>query len=253
MILCVDAGNTTIKIALVDRGRVVRRATASDGSARAIDAAMRRVLGRHGDLQGGALSSVNPSVTARLRRAIRTATGADPVIVSHRTPLPIAVRVRRAHTLGADRLCAAVGALGGARRHAIVVDVGTAVTVDIVVDRVFRGGAIMPGPAMALAALHAFTAALPVVDLRRLQDRLAFDRTDRAMLSGALLSAAGGVQAAAAALASRHGVRPRVVLTGGGARQIRRWLPSGWSFDPDLTLRGLDRIARYRPPTGRRR
>jgi type III pantothenate kinase len=254
MILCVDAGNTVIKIARMDGGRVRREARVrSDGTIREIDAALRRVLGRRGRVTGAILASVNAPITARVRRAIARASGTAPIVVSHRTPMPIGIDVRRPRSLGSDRLCAAVGAIGPRRRHAIVVDVGTAVTVDAVTDRVFRGGVIMPGPAMALAALHTFTAGLPALDPARLTGGPpAFDRTDRAMMAGAMFSAVGGILSAAIGLERRFQVRPQIVVTGGNADLVRPWLPASWRTDAALTLRGLERIALHAARSGER-
>jgi type III pantothenate kinase len=73
--------------------------------------------------------------------------------------------------VGIDRLLDAVAA--NRLRHpaapAVVVDVGTAITVDLVAaDGSFQGGAILPGIAMSARALHAFTDLLPLVDVREL-------------------------------------------------------------------------------------
>jgi type III pantothenate kinase len=243
VILVVDIGNTAIKVASVQSNRVVRAARVHGAAgASAIAAAIRRVAGSAG-AAAAIVSSVDASATARVRRAVRAAVGVDAIVVSARLPLPIRVAVREARTVGADRLCAAVGALGGRGRHVVVVDVGTAVTVDLVVDRVFRGGVIFPGPAMSLAALHRFTAALPQVALGSGPGGI--DRTDLAMRLGARLAAAGGIRAAVAEMDRRAGFRPGRVITGGYAGRILPWVPGGWRRAPDLTLLGLARIAEY--------
>ena len=79
------------------------------------------------------------------------------------TPLPIGVDYNRA-TLGSDRIAAAVGAVSvyGADKEILVVDAGTALTIDFVSEGVFRGGNISAGVDMRFEALHRGTATLPL-------------------------------------------------------------------------------------------
>ncbi len=79
------------------------------------------------------------------------------------TPVPIAVEYDKA-MLGTDRIAAAVGAveLYGADKQMVIIDAGTAITIDFVANGVFRGGNISPGVDMRLEALHEKTAKLPL-------------------------------------------------------------------------------------------
>ncbi len=243
MILCVDIGNTATKIATVRGERVVRRAVVgARAGEREVARALARVV-RGARLEAAALSSVRPRATDGVVRAIVRASGLYPTVVNHRTPMPIDLAVRFPARVGTDRLCAACGAVGGRGRDAIVVTVGSAVTVNVVLDRVFVGGVIMPGPAMALASMHAFTAQLPKLALGS-RVPLRIDDTASAMRWGALLSVAGGIRLAADMLETRSRTRPRRYLTGGDAFLIAPWLGSRWKRVDDLTLHGLARIAR---------
>jgi type III pantothenate kinase len=242
VILCVDAGNTATKIALVDAGVVARRASLpARAPAREIERALRRVA-KGARVDGAGLSSVRPSVDATIARAIERITGEAPLTVSHRSRLPIGIAVERPAALGADRLCAAVGALGNRGRHAIVIDAGTAVTVDLVTDRVFRGGVILPGPALMLDAMARHAARLPELAPRPLFPAGALNRTDRSMRWGAGLAASGGIVAAVVELERRAGRRMPRVLTGGGAAALVSRLGPGVRFVADLPLLGLERI-----------
>lgn len=246
MILCVDVGNTATKIALVAGSRVARRASVSAGAGeREVARAMARVLRGAASLEGAALSSVRPRATDATVRAIVRTTGLYPTVVNHRTPMPIRIAMRQPARVGSDRLCAACGAVGARRRDAIVIDVGSAITVNLVRDRTFVGGVIMPGPATSLAALHAFTAQLPRLDVLAVPPGI--DDTESAMRWGTTLACAGGVRMAVEMLDGRAGRRPARFVTGGYAPRLQRWLPRGWKRAPDLTLLGLALIARYHP------
>lgn len=244
MTLCADVGNTSIKVAVVEAGCVGRVVTVpGDATARVVDAAVQKAARGVRAPMVGALSSVRPAATPAVRAALARACKGAPVVVGDRIPLPIRLAVHKPAALGADRICAAAGALR--RGHnAIVVDVGTAITVDLVTDRVFRGGVILAGPATMMAALHAGTAQLALFDF----DAGRFppegiDRTDRAMRWGAGLAAAGGIRAAVEMLERRAGRGLRVLVTGGGATRIRPLLPRRYLYRPNLTLIGLDIIA----------
>ena len=82
--------------------------------------------------------------------------------MSPSTPVPIGNAYLTPETLGADRLAAAVGAVeltGGG--DCVIVDFGTAITIDLVTDGVFRGGCISPGLRMRFRALRDYTSRLP--------------------------------------------------------------------------------------------
>lgn len=248
MILCVDVGNTSTKIAVVAQGRVHRvvvvpsRAPMTD-----VTRAVARAARGEGSIETAVVSSVRPKSTRGVVRAIARACGVAAVVVTHRSRFPVAIAVRKPPRVGTDRLCAASGAVAGRRRSAIIVDAGSAITVDLVLDRRFLGGVILAGPATALDALHRYTAQLPALDFeagplapRRIDD------TESAMRWGATLGAAGGIRAAVAMLKARAGKRVAVVVTGGHAGRIGLLLPLEWHREPNLTLLGLEAIARRR-------
>jgi type III pantothenate kinase len=243
MILCIDIGNTSTKMARVAGRRVHDLMTRpSDASAERVARLLRRVA-RDG-FDRAAISSVRPQATDAMRAMIRRELGVEPLVVSSHVKLPIEIATRRPARVGVDRICAACGALPGSARNAIIVDAGSAITVDLVLDRRFLGGVIMAGPQMALSALHQFTAQLPDLDLAEVRGD-AFDDTAPAMLTGASVGAAGAIRAAIELLerrASRRGVR--VWLTGGHAGTLRKRLPPRWNYAPGLTLIGLAAIAR---------
>jgi type III pantothenate kinase len=161
--------------------------------------------------------------------------------------VPLAVRTDRPQEAGADRL---VNALAAARLYgtpAVVVDFGTATTLDCVAaDGAYVGGAIAPGLELGLEALAARTAKLPRIELRT-PDRAIGRDTVSAMQSGTIF----GYQALAAGLLARvrreladaAGIAPadvKAILTGGlSAAPWARAIEGVDAIDPDLTLKGL--------------
>lgn len=101
---------------------------------------------------------------------------------SHSSRLPIKINYRTFDTLGLDRIAAAVGAVTDCK-NALVVDAGTAVTLDLVMDGEFRGGNISPGLRLRLRSLNHFTSRLPLVNPNGETPRLGYD-TSTAIRSG---------------------------------------------------------------------
>ena len=161
--------------------------------------------------------------------------------------MPLAVRVDRPHEVGADRL---VNALAAARLYgtpAVVVDFGTATTLDCVgTDGAYVGGAIAPGLELGLEALAARTAKLPRIELRT-PDRAIGRDTVSAMQAGTVFGyqalASGLLARVRAELAEAAGTKPedvRAILTGGlSAAPWARGVEGVDVIDPDLTLKGL--------------
>ncbi len=191
------------------------------------------------------MASVVPGLTAALE-AVAARHGRVPLVASAGN-VPLAIRVDRPHEVGADRL---VNALAAARLYgtpAVVVDFGTATTLDCVAaDGAYVGGAIAPGLELGLEALAARTAKLPRIELRA-PDRAIGRDTVSAMQAGTIF----GYQALASGLLAR--VRRELAETSGvDPRDVRAILTGGLSaapwatgiegvdvIDPDLTLKGL--------------
>ena len=117
------------------------------------------------------IASVNRPAATRLIDWLHEHRPADCAVLLASGDLPLVVRLERPDMVGIDRLvnAVAVNRLRDAGRSAVIVDVGTAITVDLVsADGAFLGGAILPGIQMSARALHHFTDLLPSVDVSEL-------------------------------------------------------------------------------------
>src|SRR5207237_4738954 len=117
-----------------------------------------------------AISGVNPLQVELFSKWARSMAGTV-VVFSKPSQLPIALAVDEPDAVGIDRVFGAIAAksMVPAGTPAITVDVGTAVTVNLIdADGVFRGGAIFPGPRLMGLVLHQHTAKLPLIDLREI-------------------------------------------------------------------------------------
>ena len=252
MLLAVDIGNTNITLGLFRNGSLAstRRATtharsSADELEHLLDALLRLDDAAFADVSAISACSVVPALTVALESV--AARRERPLLVAAPGTVPLAIRVERPAEVGADRL---VNALAVARIHgtpAIVVDFGTATTLDCVAaDGAYVGGAIAPGLELGLEALAARTAKLPRIELKA-PDRAIGRDTVSAMQSGTIFGyqalAAGLIVRIRRELAESAGVEPRdvrVILTGGlSAAPWARAIDGVDAIDPDLTLKGL--------------
>jgi len=162
------------------------------------------------------------------------------------TPLPIQNAYATPHSLGADRLAAAVGAAWlRPTVDTLIVDAGTAIKCDWVEGgHTFRGGSIAPGLRMRFEALHQLTGRLPRVEMPAdpaAPLALTGDDTQAAIRSGVLNGAVAEVNGLIGQYRARS-PRLAVVLAGGDARFFQPRLKGHIFVIPELVLLGLHRI-----------
>jgi type III pantothenate kinase len=139
-----------------------------------------------------------------------------------------------------DRLAAAAGAWRVHRGPVLVVDAGTALTVDLVdADGVFQGGAILPGLEISNRSLEAGAAALKAADLRADPPVWPARTTDEAIRTGVLTQAAAAVEAFHERARFLAGADPGLWVTGGDADLLLPHLGGDVHCDPLLVHRGL--------------
>jgi len=188
------------------------------------------------------LASVNPPAAARLADwlAARGATTHQLTAAD----IPITVDLREPNRVGVDRLVGAAAAnmLRDPGRSAIVVDLGSAITVDLVsAAGTFAGGAILPGIAMSARVLHEQTEQLPHHPREELTaEPPALGRsTDAAIDSGLFWGAVGAIRELIARLADEQPNGPHVFLTGGAAPSVANLLGESTVHVPHLLLAGV--------------
>lgn len=170
--------------------------------------------------------------------------------------LPIRVNVKAPQRVGVDRLLNAVAAWQTDREAvpAVLVDAGSAVTVDLLDDGgVFQGGAIFPGLRLMTLALHEYTARLPLVAVSQAQPPLPGKNTEAAIGVGIHDAVVGGILHCVRRYQTGHPIRS-VWLTGGDAELLRPALEPilierglRLRFWPEMTLEGLRLLAAMVP------
>ena len=175
--------------------------------------------------------------------------GAQPLRLGSRHLLPLVIGVEFPDKVGIDRLLNAIAA--NARRQpgqiAIVIDSGTATTVDLVDGTgTFRGGAILPGFEMGAKALNEYTALLPLIQHHRLHERVpppVGRNTTEALESGLYWGHVGAVkqliESIQTAFPTAIGAPAPLVMLSGGAGPVLRPHLGDVQWEPALCLQGL--------------
>lgn len=271
MLLAIDVGNTNLVLALGDRtgrsrddaggkGRpgydIVARyriETCAMSNPQHCEAAIRAALGEMtSKVEDAIIASVVPDVTGSVALAMTAITGSAPLIVGDdEVDLGIAVNIDIPTQAGADRLVNAVGALAHYDVPAILLDFGTATTLDLVGgDGGYEGGIIAPGVALSIEALERAAAQLPRLELRAFDADLPVlgKNTVAAMESGVFWGYVGMIEGLLQRLRDEHadgnsdGRALPAIATGGLAGLFAAHLSGITAVDPDLTVRGLFEI-----------
>lgn len=189
------------------------------------------------------IASVKPGVNKRWERFLKAQGVADILWVDYTINLGVAVSYPKPETIGADRLANACEAAAIYGSPVVVCDFGTALTFDIVKKREgYVGGIICPGLPLMFDYLAEKTALLPHIKPVK-TTHVVGKSTEEAMRIGAHLGYLGMVKEILAELKKELGRGTKVCATGGFAK----WVFEGWDrpvpVDPQLTLKGLARIA----------
>lgn len=196
------------------------------------------------------ISSVVPQSIFNLRNLSRRYLGVEPLIVGENIELGIEVRTLKPSEVGADRLVNALGARALYAPPLIIVDSGTAITLDVIGrDGAFEGGIIAPGVHLSMEALHAAAAKLPRVALQRPR-RVVGNDTVSAMQSGVFWGHVAMIEGMITRIKAERNESMAVVATGGVTSLFRGATTAIDHFDPDLTIRGLLEIYRRNAAIG---
>ena len=237
--LLIDAGNTRIKWALHDGDRYV--AGGAIETARAADLALQwpeKTAAR----TAIASNVAGAAVEASLQRACASVGVGLRVIRSQAEALGVVNGYGDPGQLGSDRWAALVAAHRVGPGHKLVVNAGTALTIDALTSQGrFLGGLIVPGPALMRRSLDRGTAGLRLTEGEFHEFPTS---TPDAITSGAIQACAGAIERMRDAMAGQDCTPSQIVLSGGAARALAGHLPIAATIRENLVLDGLLLLAR---------
>ena len=246
MLLALDAGNTNVTIGAFDgetlagrwRLRTIHEQTADEWGV-----LMRNLFDLatldESRVDGIIIASVVPALDASLRGMAERYFHSEPLFVTSETDTGLIVRYDSPKEVGADRVVNGIAAFRRYGGPCVVVDLGTAITFDVVsANAEYLGGVICPGVGISTAALFARTARLPMVDFRE-PAKLIGSTTVGSIQSGLFYGFTGLIDGILERLCAELGPQTRCVATGGQASLITHASRFLKDVNEDLTLEGL--------------
>lgn len=233
--LVVDIGNTRMKAAIAEEGKLVSEVEVfTEKDFKPLERLLDQYSPSHSVI--GSVSGQTERVAALLSRTTST------LILSSNCVFPFVNKYATPHTLGMDRAAAVSGALSlFPGRACLVIDAGTCVTFDFVsADGHYLGGAISPGVNMRLQAMHTFTQKLPALSFQ-VPESFIGNSTHTSMLSGAYFGLLGEINDTINRYEEQFG-QVQVLLCGGDAMLLDKRTKKNIFAAPDLVLHGLFKI-----------
>ena len=249
MLLALDAGNTNVTIGAFEFGKLTanwRLRTVHEQTADEWGVLLRSLFQLAdldvGKVDGIIIASVVPPIDAALALMARRYFETEAVFVTHETDTGLKIGYDDPKEVGADRVVNAVAALHKYGGPCVVVDLGTAITFDVIsATAEYLGGIIAAGIGISIEALFARTARLPRVDFLQ-PHKLIGTNTVSSVQSGLYYGALGMIDGIVERLIHELGADTKVVATGGQAPLIARGSRSLKVVDENLTLDGLEII-----------
>ncbi len=249
MLLAIDVGNSKIAFGIFDSGKLrvsLSMATSIHRQEDEYASLLFGVLPYHGlskeDITEAIMCSVVPPLVHVFQALCQRYLDIDLMVVGPGVKTGVRISLDNPREAGPDRIVNAAAAFRLYGGPAVIIDMGTATTLDVISgEGDYMGGAIAPGMEMAAEALYSRTARLPRIELARPQHVIG-KNTINAMQSGIIFGYTGMVESLVGRIEKEMGEKVKVIATGGYAEAIARETDIIQAVSKDLTLIGLQFI-----------
>ena len=249
MLLAIDIGNTNIVIGCIQNDEILFKARIATDRTRTSDqygVEIKNMLEAFGvqreDISDCIISSVVPPVFNSVRTGVVKVIGRQPMVVGPGLKTGLNIKVEVPGQVGSDRIVIAVAALAEYEAPLILMDLGTATTIEVVEPgNTYIGGVIFPGVKISLDALTSRAAQLPGISLDRPKQVIGKNTVD-CMRSGMMYGTAAMIDGIVDRIAEELGHSSTLVATGGMAQFITPLCKHNIILEKDLLLKGLNII-----------
>ena len=251
MIIAVDIGNSNIVIGGIQDEHILFEARLRTDPTKTSDEYsidLKMIFDIHHirleQIEGSIIASVVPQVLNSIKTALWKLTGKTSLVVGPGVKTGLNIKLENPNQTGADLVVGCVAAMRIYQPPLIVVDMGTATTIEVVDESgSFIGGCICPGVRISLDALTQRTALLPGLQLDQPKRAIGRNTVD-CMRSGVMLGAACMIDGMIARMEEELGYKTTVIATGGIAQFIVPLCRSEIHYEKNLLLKGLAHIYR---------
>jgi type III pantothenate kinase len=239
MILAVDIGNTNISIGCFAGKKLISHFCVDNKSLINQKATLPIKSPFLNESKNILVASVNPDMESVFYKSLGEKHKKKILKIGREIKLRIPILVENPQIVGIDRLLNALAAYRRTKSSTIIIDFGTAITIDIVSKGgEFLGGLILPGIRTSAYALNKQTALLPEVDIKR-PAKIIGKNVEDAIKAGIYFGTVGSVIHIIKELRRIYGDLKYTIATGGDAKTFKKDIPEIDKFIPCLTLEGI--------------
>ena len=249
MLLAIDIGNTNIVIGCIQDDEIVFKARIATDRTRTSDqygVEIKNMVEAYGvqlkDIDDCIISSVVPPVFNSVKTGVIKVIGKQPMVVGPGLKTGLNIHVDVPGQVGSDRIVIAVAALAEYEAPMILMDLGTATTIEVVEpENVYMGGVIVPGVMVSLDALTSRAAQLPGISLDKPKSVIGRNTVD-CMRSGMMYGTAAMIDGVVDRIEEELGHPSTLIATGGLAQFITPLCKHKIILEKELLLKGLNII-----------
>lgn len=247
MLLAIDIGNTNLVIGCIKDDKILFKARIATDRLRTSDqygVEIKNMMEAYGvqltDIDDCIISSVVPPVFNSVRTGVIKILGKQPMVVGPGLKTGLNIHMDVASQVGSDRIVIAVAALAEYTAPLILMDLGTATTIEVVEpDNVYLGGIIFPGVRVSLDALTSRASQLPGISLDKPKQVIGKNTVD-CMRSGMMYGTAAMLDGLVDRIEEELGHTSTIIATGGLAQFITPLCKHDIILEKNLLLKGLN-------------
>ena len=241
-----DIGNTDIKICILNsKNKIIKRFILKNNllNKNYLTKNFKKIFVFKGKIKKILFSSVVPSSFNKIKSILENALKIKCIeLKSINLKKLIDIKVNKKQ-IGSDRIANAIG-VKNKNKNFIVIDFGTATTLDVIINKTYLGGVIAPGVKLSLETLIDRASQIPKINLSKIK-KVIGKNTKSAVRSGFYWGYSGLIDNMIKLIIKQTNKSFNIVLTGGLAHLYKDTLNKKVSVDKDLTIKGLVKILKF--------